>query len=265
MTETSAPLRSATYDIQPLRTALSAWSQHVPFAMYLVELLRPTSVVELGTRNGVSYCAFCQAIQHLGISAQCVAVDSWYGDAHTGAYGAEALANLRRHHDRLYAGFSRLRQCMFDDALREFADGGIDLLHIDGLHTYEAVRHDFESWLPKMSRRGVILFHDVEEHRGDFGAWMLWSELVQRYPSFTFRHGHGLGILGVGDSLPGPVLEVLQLPEHEARSFRRFFEHRGRISEARTVLELGLRFPIRLAEAATQLAARLNPKSELGD
>ena len=78
--------------LPPRRLVLSAWSLHVPFGMYLVDILRPASIVELGTRKGVSYCAFCQAVKHLGIHANCVAVDSWSGDAHTGSYGAAVLA-----------------------------------------------------------------------------------------------------------------------------------------------------------------------------
>jgi hypothetical protein len=108
-------------------------------------------------------------------------------------------------HNRRYDGFSRLIRAEFSDARAQFADGSIDLLHIDGFHSYEAVRQDFESWLPKLSDRGVILFHDIAEYGRGFGVHRLWSELREQYPHFEFAHGHGLGVLGTGQNLAGPV------------------------------------------------------------
>lgn len=184
----------------PARVAPTAWLGHVPFAMLLVELLKPRVVVELGTFHGVSYCAFCQAAKHLGTPARLYAVDTWRGDEHSGVLGASVLADLRAHHDRLYGDFSELVQSTFDDARGRFADGSIDLLHIDGLHTYKAVRHDYETWLPKMSERAVILFHDTQARHGDFGVWRLWAELKARHPQrhCEFPHSSGLGVLLVG-------------------------------------------------------------------
>src|SRR4051812_23642315 len=92
----------------------SAWCGHVPFALALVQMLRPQSIVELGTHKGDSYMAFCQAVAVLGLSTKCSAVDSWRGDDHTGGYGEEVLAQLRAAHDPLYLGFSRLHRCTFD-------------------------------------------------------------------------------------------------------------------------------------------------------
>ena len=111
-------------------------------------------------------------------------------------------------HNRRYDAFSRLIRSDFSDACGEFADGSIDLLHVDGCHTYEAVRHDFESWLPKLSSHGVMLFHDTAEYSNGFGVHRLWEELRGRYPHFEFRHGHGLGIIGIGDRIPAQVREL---------------------------------------------------------
>jgi len=44
-------------------------------------------------------------------------------------------------------------------ALR-FADEGADVLFIDANHSYDFVKRDFLSWLPKVKKGGCILFHD---------------------------------------------------------------------------------------------------------
>jgi hypothetical protein len=211
----------------PARIAESAWLGHVPFAMLVVDLLRPRLLVELGTHYGVSYCAFCQAVKELGLPTRCYAVDTWQGDAHVGAYGPEVLADLKAHHDPLYGSFSRLVQSDFEKALGKFADRSVDLLHIDGYHTYEAVKRDFEGWLPKMSERGVILFHDINVREYDFGVWRLWDEVKRDYPHAEFTHTHGLGVLAVGPQCPPPLRRFLEYAGREPVLVGDFFYQLG--------------------------------------
>ncbi|MHB8138584.1 MAG: class I SAM-dependent methyltransferase [Smithellaceae bacterium] len=212
----------------PLREVpFLSWHQHIPFAMLLVDILRPKILVELGAHYGDSYCAFCQAVAELQLRTACYAVDTWEGDPHASFYGPEVLADLTAHHDPLYGGFSRLIKSTFDDALQHFTDGTIDILHIDGYHTYEAVKHDFETWLPKMNSRGVILFHDINVKEKDFGVWKWWDEIKQHYPHFGFLHCNGLGILAVGEKVPEELRWLFEAGDEEASAIQNFFFRLG--------------------------------------
>lgn len=192
----------------------SAWLDHGPFAFWLIETLKPRTLVELGTHGGYSYFAFCQAIKKLGLETRSYAVDHWKGDEHAGHYEEDIFKRVSSHNEAHYASFSRLVRATFDEAVEHFEDGSVDLLHIDGRHFYDDAVHDYETWRPKLSDRAVVLFHDTNVREQGFGVFKLWAELKDKFPSFEFLHGHGLGVLGYGDNLPDGISDFLKVSQH---------------------------------------------------
>jgi glycosyltransferase involved in cell wall biosynthesis len=205
------------------------WVGHIPFAFWLIKALRPEIFVELGTHSGNSFFAFCQAIAFFGISGRAFAVDTWKGDEHAGDYGEEVFEDLAAFHNAHYLGFATLLRTTFDDARNYFAEASIDLLHIDGLHSYEGVKHDFDNWYSALSRRAVVVFHDINVRERGFGVWKLWQELSDQYPSFQFDHSHGLGVLGVGQDQVALLQRLFEMSKAQeaALGVRRWFSSRG--------------------------------------
>jgi predicted O-methyltransferase YrrM len=224
------------------------WIGHIPFAFELVARLRPRVLVELGTYSGSSFAAFCQAMQACGVEGRCYGIDLWEGDVHMGKFDETLYREIAGYLAERYPHIATLVRKEFNAASSDFTDGSIDLLHIDGTHTFEAVSNDFYTWLPKMSERGVVLFHDVNvnvENTGPssakFGVKRFFDSVKGRYPHFEFVHCWGLGVLVVGNRAPAEVLELVAMSQ--SPGFAEYFAAKGGLVSKRFE-EMGVALPV---------------------
>ena len=185
----------------PAMMRYSPWAGHRPFAYDYVANVRPACIVELGSYYGCSSFAFLQAVKDFGLSSAFWAVDTWEGDSFTESdYREDICGQYRQIQDACFAGQkAHMLRMTFDEAAARFADASIDLLHIDGSHRYEDVRHDYASWKDKVKPDGAVFFHDIGEDLlfGEpMGSHRFWQELKGREPlTVEFPFSFGLGIL----------------------------------------------------------------------
>lgn len=224
------------------------WIGHIPFAFELIGRQRPRILVELGTYSGSSFAAFCQAAEACGAGTRCYGIDLWEGDIHMGRFDEELFLEISGYLAANHPQTAILVRKDFNEAVAGFADGSVDFLHIDGTHTYEAVANDFRTWLPKMSDRGVVLFHDINvtmENVGEpakhFGVRRFFDETRVAYPHFEFEHCYGLGVLVVGAKAAPEVLELVEFAQ--APGFREYFAAKGG-EVSRRFAEMGVALPV---------------------
>jgi len=188
----------------PRYIAPSSWWEHIPIASILIKSKKPAVVVELGTHYGVSFFGFCEAAEKYSTTTRLYAIDTWEGDNHAGYYDNTVYRTVKEHLEKYHIGRAKLIRERFEVALGKFQDKSIDLLHIDGLHTYEAVEADFNQWLPKMKDDGCILFHDWNVKCEGFGVWKLWEEIKEsgKYHCYEVENGYGLGLAALSREEP---------------------------------------------------------------
>ena len=188
----------------------SAWLGHAPFMKFIFREFKPKVFVELGTHNGFSYFVGCQSIVECGLDCKAFAVDHWIGDAQAGFFNQTVYDQVVETNEE-YKHFSTLLKMSFSNATEVISDSSVDLLHIDGYHSYESVSEDFFSWLPKMTANGVILLHDIHVRRNTFGVYKLWAEIKKKYQTMEFVGSHGLGVVFLGEIPRGLFSELFEI------------------------------------------------------
>lgn len=136
----------------------TAWSGHFDFAIQLIKKMQPSVTVELGVDYGYSIFAF--AYPKLG---RVYGIDWFQGDIHAGLRNVEQEVKrlCKEVENRLSINNIEIIKGDFQQIATEWTQT-IDVLHIDGLHTYEAVKNDFETWSRFLNQDGCVLFHDID-------------------------------------------------------------------------------------------------------
>jgi len=220
---------------EPRIYGVGAWTSHLHFACDLVAVMKPEVLVELGVDRGESYFAFCQAAAENETGTRCFGIDTWRGDQHAGDYDETTFAQVSAHNRANYESFSTLLRFSFDEALAQFEPASIDVLHIDGLHTEAAVRHDVQSWLSKLRPGGILLLHDVEVRSKGFGVWKIWAELEEESRSWIFEDGPGLGVWQKPPVRPlsGFLEQLLASPNEQNEGLAKYYSGRAAVMQER--------------------------------
>jgi cephalosporin hydroxylase len=168
---------------------------------FLAKRRHPQVVVEVGTARGGTLWYWCQYATH---DALLISVDLPGGDF-GGGYTVEDVPRLLGHARaaqdiQLLAGNSHSPKML--EAVEKLLDGRkVDLLFIDGDHSYEGVKQDWEMYSPLVGQGGLIIFHDIVEHTKipECQVDRLWNELKPEHKHEEFcasdRGWAGIGVI----------------------------------------------------------------------
>ena len=177
---------------------VSAWTGHRTFAEWLIKNAKSDTVVELGVDYGYSTFVMANALQ--GTSGKIYGIDSFCGDVHAGERDTYdgVMTAIKEH------GLTNV-QIIKGDFTEESKQWNkpIDILHIDGLHTYEAVSNDFECWSKYVTDDGIVLFHDTAIQQFQIKDFFRQLSGARR---LFFLHSAGLGIFTKNTDLADKIL-----------------------------------------------------------
>lgn len=173
----------------------SAWRGHHYFALWLVKELQPLTIIDLGVDRGFS--TFILAAQKIG---------NVYGiDWFSGEKYADYIPVMRsKSIMKKKFGIKNITiiKGKFSEVAKKWKKK-IDILHIDGAHTYKDVKEDYQAWRQFLDENSVVLFHDTNAYEG---VTRFFGELD--LPKYNFTHSFGLGVVSKNKELISKIKEI---------------------------------------------------------
>lgn len=156
-------------------TELEGWcsKEKAEVLIDYINLLHPTTVVEIGVFGGKSLVPMAYALKHLG-HGKIYGIDPWSSiESAEGMDGVNKEYWSQVNHTAIYEGLVRkIAKFGLNDYIQlikktsEEAEAieEIDLLHIDGNHSEKTSLIDVTKWVPFVRSGGLIIFDDVNWH-----------------------------------------------------------------------------------------------------
>ena len=180
----SQELEAMLLKIKKLLPSIHGWCSFEK-ATALVKTIvqnRASLCVEIGTFGGSSLVPQALALQHNG-SGKIYGIDPWSTDAaleemqkaeNVEWWSKVNLEQIYKHCQRHVAmlqlqPYVQLLRDKAENVVDTFADGSIDLLHIDGNHSEALSYKDAVLYLPKVAKGGIVFFDDIHWNDSDEG------------------------------------------------------------------------------------------------
>ena len=166
----------------------------------IINEMKPKVILEIGTANGGTLFLF----SHVASEGATIASIDLPGGRFGGGYS--------KWREILYRSFAlptqTLRLLRADSHKRDTLEQvkailgvrEIDFLFIDGDHTYEGVKRDFEMYSPLVKKGGIVAFHDIVSHPPEIGCEVskLWEEMQLRYNHLELVKDQSQNWAGIG-------------------------------------------------------------------
>jgi predicted O-methyltransferase YrrM len=163
-----------------------------------VEKIKPKKILEIGTANGGTLFSICRSSPK---DAKIISID-----LPRGKFGG-GYANWRKWLYKLFVigkqkiyfirNDSHSKQTL--EEVEKLLNGGkIDFLFIDGDHTYEGVKRDFNIYSKIVRDGGLIAFHDIARTENDSKVYEFWEEIKKLYNNKEFINNECQGWAGIG-------------------------------------------------------------------
>jgi len=147
--------------------------EHRPLLQSLIYLNQCRTIVEIGVANAYTTEWLCMGartivtIPDTSEKGKVYGYDIW--DTHGLNNQFEHWSSKEECEEYLRSkGIDNFELTKIDSKTQEFRDliksrhgGCIDLAFIDGCHSYEGIKNDFDVIYPELSQNGIIVFHDT--------------------------------------------------------------------------------------------------------
>lgn len=154
----------------------------------IVEEVKPKVVVEIGTNTGGTFFVFTKLADP---EAQLVSIDLPGGKGGGGYpdYKQDFFRSFGRSKQNLNFIKADSQLSSTYEQLKGILGGKeIDLLFIDGDHSYNGVKKDFEMYSPLVKDEGLVAFHDIKYYPDEH--WIkvdkFWAEIKGQYQYYEY-------------------------------------------------------------------------------
>jgi len=178
-----------------------------PFVSWAIESIAPlTRILEIGVRHGGTSQLWCELVGN-SLGNLVIGID-WHGADGLGVNGTNALIHSMSLE---YPWFCPVIGDSHDletvQSVKNITSvKPIDLLFIDGDHSYEGVKQDYHTYRDLVRTGGLIAFHDIVDSElmrlVGHGTTAFWEEIKNAYPNSTKEFSinsswGGIGVLQV--------------------------------------------------------------------